>query len=73
MPTPQQIQPRQPDLVRASRLPESRDVVDPDELAGVEYGHEHEIAGNIQTIVDELKERLGYVPPLIPEQHTVEP
>ena len=42
-------------------------------LAGVEYGHEHEIAGNIQTIVDELKERLGYVPPLIPEQHTVEP
>ena len=38
MPTPQQIQPRQPDLVRASRLPESRDVVDPDEVAGVEYG-----------------------------------
>ena len=42
-------------------------------LAGVEYGHEHEIAGNILTIVDELEERLGYVPPLIPEQHTVEP
>ena len=38
MPTPQQIQPRQPDLVRASRLPESREVVDPDEVAGVEYG-----------------------------------
>jgi len=38
MPTPQQIQPRQPDLVRASRLPESRDVVDADEIAGVEYG-----------------------------------
>ena len=36
--TPQQIQPRQPDLVRASRLPESREVVDPDEVAGVEYG-----------------------------------
>ena len=38
LPTPQQIQPRQPDLVRASRLPESRDVADPDEVAGVEYG-----------------------------------
>ena len=38
MPTPHQIQPRQPDLVRAARLPESRDVVDPDEVAGVEYG-----------------------------------
>ena len=38
MPTPQQIQPRQPDLVRASRLPESREVADPDEVAGVEYG-----------------------------------
>ena len=38
LPTPQQIQPRQPDLVRASRLPESRDVVDPDEVAGVKYG-----------------------------------
>ena len=38
LPNPQQIQPRQPDLVRASRLPESRDVVDADEIAGVEYG-----------------------------------
>ena len=38
LPTPQQIQPRQPDLVRASRLPESREVSDPDEVAGVEYG-----------------------------------
>ena len=36
MPTPQQIQPRQPDLVRASRLPESRDVVDPDDVEMLE-------------------------------------
>ena len=38
LPTQQKIQPRQPDLVRASRLPDSKEVVDPDEIAGVEYG-----------------------------------
>jgi len=38
LPTPPQIQPRQPDIVRASRMPESREVVDEDEIAGVEYG-----------------------------------
>ena len=38
LPTPQQIQPRQPDLVQASRLPGKKDLLDPEEVAGVEYG-----------------------------------
>ena len=38
MPTPAPIQPRQPDVVQAGRLPEKKDLVDPDETAGVEYG-----------------------------------
>ena len=38
MPTPAPIQPRQPDVVQASRLPSKKDLVDPDETAGVEYG-----------------------------------
>ena len=38
MPTPAPIQPRQPDLVRASRLPNKKELVDPEEVAGVEYG-----------------------------------
>ena len=38
MPTPAPIQPRQPDLVRASRLPSKKELVDPEEVAGVEYG-----------------------------------
>tara|TARA_Y100000004_G_scaffold134852_1_gene152552 strand:- start:283 stop:510 length:228 start_codon:yes stop_codon:yes gene_type:complete len=38
MPTPAPIQPRQPDLVRASRLPSKKELVDPDDVAGVEYG-----------------------------------
>ena len=36
--TPQPIQPRQPDLVQAARLPSKKELVDPDEVAGVEYG-----------------------------------
>ena len=32
------IQPRQPDLVAASRLPSKKELLDPDETAGVEYG-----------------------------------
>ena len=32
------IQPRQPDLVRASRLPSKKELLDPDDVAGVEYG-----------------------------------
>ena len=38
LPTPAPIQPRQPDLVRASRLPNKKELVDPEEVAGVEYG-----------------------------------
>ena len=38
MPTPAPIQPRQPDLVQESRLPSKKELVDPDEVAGVEYG-----------------------------------
>ena len=36
VPTP--IQPRQPDLVRTSRLPSKKELLDPDDVAGVEYG-----------------------------------
>ena len=36
--TPAPIQPRQPDLVQASRLPSKKELLDPDEVAGVEYG-----------------------------------
>jgi len=38
MPTPAPIQPRQPDVASASRLPSKKELVDPDETAGVEYG-----------------------------------
>ena len=38
MPTPALIQPRQPDVVQASRLPSKKELTDPDETAGVEYG-----------------------------------
>ena len=38
MPTPQPIQQREPDLVKASRLPGKKDLVDPDDVAGVDYG-----------------------------------
>ena len=36
--TPAPIQPRQPDLIAASRLPRKKELLDPDETAGVEYG-----------------------------------
>ena len=36
--TPAPIQPRQPDLEQASRLPSKKELLDPDEVAGVEYG-----------------------------------
>ena len=32
------IQPRNPDMARVSRLPNKKELVDPDEVAGVEYG-----------------------------------
>ena len=38
MPTPAPIQPRQPDLARASRKPDKKELVDPEDVAGVEYG-----------------------------------
>ena len=38
LPTPQPIQPRNPDLVQAARLPSKKDLIDPDDVAGVEYG-----------------------------------
>ena len=38
LPTPQPIQPRNPDLVQAARLPSKKELLDPDEVAGVEYG-----------------------------------
>jgi hypothetical protein len=36
--TPAPIQPRQPDLVSASKLPSKKELLDPDDTAGVEYG-----------------------------------
>ena len=37
MPTPAPIQPRQPDVVQASRLPSKKELVDHDEVSGGEY------------------------------------
>ena len=36
--TPAPIQPRQPDLVRESQLPSKKELLDPDDVTGVEYG-----------------------------------
>ena len=36
--TPAPIAPRQPDLVSAARLPKKKELVDPDDVADVEYG-----------------------------------
>ena len=36
--TPAPIQPRQPDLVSAARLPRKKELLDPDDVADVEYG-----------------------------------
>ena len=36
--TPAPIQPRQPDLIAASRLPRKKDLLDPDDIADVEIG-----------------------------------
>ena len=38
MSTPAPIQPRQPDLVKESTLPTKKELLDPDDVAGVEYG-----------------------------------
>ena len=36
--TPAPIQPRNPNLVQESQLPTTKELVDPDEVTGVEYG-----------------------------------
>ena len=36
--TPAPIQPRNPNLVKESRLPSKKELLDPDDTAGVEYG-----------------------------------
>ena len=38
LPTPAPIQPRNPDVVRESQLPTKKELLDPEEVAGVEYG-----------------------------------
>ena len=38
LPAPTPIQPRQPDLVRKSQLPGKKELVDPEDIADVEYG-----------------------------------
>ena len=38
MPTPAPIQPRQPDVVQASRLPSKKELTSEEDIAGVEYG-----------------------------------
>ena len=38
LPAAPPIQPRQPDLVRKSQLPGKKELVDPEDVAGVEYG-----------------------------------
>ena len=36
--TPAPIQPKNPNLVQESRLPTKKELIDPDEVTGVEYG-----------------------------------
>ena len=38
LPAPAPIQPRPPDLVRKSQLPGKKELVDPEDIADVEYG-----------------------------------
>ena len=38
LPAPAPIQPRQPDLVRKTQLPGKKELVDPEDIADVEYG-----------------------------------
>ena len=38
LPAPAPIQPRQPDLVKESQLPGKKELVDPEDVADVEYG-----------------------------------
>ena len=47
--TPAPIQPRQPDLVSAARLPSKKELLDPDDVAGVEYGTSEKKEGGTDT------------------------
>ena len=38
MPTPAPIQPRQPDVVQASKMPSKKELTSEEDIAGVEYG-----------------------------------
>ena len=60
-PTPQVIQPRNPDLVQESRRPERRELLDEDEVrTGVEYGKKSDpLAGTKATGTDALKINLN--------------
>ena len=60
-PTPQVIQPRNPDLVQESRRPERRELLDEDEVrTGVEYGKKQDpLAGTKARGTDALKINLN--------------
>ena len=60
-PTPQVIQPRNPDLVRESQRPERKELLDEDEVrTGVEYGKKASpLAGTRATGTDALKINLN--------------
>ena len=38
LPAPAPIQPRQPDILRKSQLPAKKELLDPEDIADVEYG-----------------------------------
>ena len=61
MPTPQVIQPRNPDLVQESRRPERKELLDEDEVrTGVEYGKKSDpLAGTKARGTDALKINLN--------------
>ena len=46
--TPPPVMPRNPDLARASRLPEKKKLVDESEVTGVEYGSSAKESGAAQ-------------------------
>ena len=60
-PTPQVIQPRNPDLVQESRRPERRELLDEDEVrTGVEYGKKSDpLSGTKARGTDALKINLN--------------
>ena len=60
-PAPQPIQPRNPDLVQESQRPESKELLDEDQVrTGVEYGKKADpLAGTKATGTDALKINLN--------------